>query len=123
MEHDDALPEVTSYDRRMRAMLLCVMVAACSKGGRADECKAFLDKSLPVQEENVRKAVETVPAAERAKIQAEGEAEIASFKAKFVDACVQHADAPLSCLDLTGTPRDRDCRKQWKPVREAIFGN
>ncbi len=107
----------------MRAILLCVLVAACGKGGRADECKAFLDKSLPVQEANVRSALEAVPPEARAKLQAEGEAEIASFKATFVDACVEHADAPLSCLQPSGEPRDRECRKQWKPVREKIYGD
>jgi hypothetical protein len=109
----------------MRMMLVCLMVAACSKGGRADECKAFLDKSVPVQEANVRKAVEMVAPTERATIKEQGDAEIAAFKTKFVDLCIEHAGAPLSCLDDTGSPRSRDqqCKEKWKPVREKLYGN
>lgn len=103
----------------MRLVLALILVAGCGDD-RATKCQQARDRMIPQQEELVRKTLEAVPPEQAAKLRVEADAEIAHFKARFVDACKRAKVVDFKCFEHLDS-QSKDCRKKHDPIWEEVY--
>ncbi len=106
-----------------RAVVLVMLaaIASCSKS-RRDKCEALRDIMLSVQESSLKEALGAVVSLdERAKLEAQGNKELAQFKANFADACAAQATLDLGCFEHQTDHPSPECKQPLETLWKAVY--